>query len=78
VQLASGTRSEVAGETDGDLVLGSTNGAAQIGARFYGDGDDSEAAAGGGGGGGGGILSDAISRLVQEVNFHKNLAACIS
>jgi hypothetical protein len=62
VQLASGTRSEVAGETDGDLVLGSTNGAAQIGAHFYGDGDDSEAAAGGGGG----ILSDAISRLVQE------------
>ncbi|CAK9877543.1 unnamed protein product [Sphagnum jensenii] len=64
VQLASGRRSEVAGETDGDFVLGSTNGAAQIGAYFYGDGDDSEAAAGGGGGGG--ILSDAMSRLVQE------------
>ncbi len=65
VQLASGRRSEVAGETDGDFVLGSTNGAAQIGAYFYGDGDDSEAAAGGGGG----ILSDAMSRLVQEVNL---------
>jgi hypothetical protein len=65
VQLASGRRSEVAGETDGDFVLGSTNGAAQIGAYFYGDGDDSEAAAGGGGG----IFSDAMSRLVQEVNL---------
>jgi hypothetical protein len=64
VQLASDRRSEVAGETDGDFVLGSTNGAAQMGAYFYGDGDDSEAAVGGGG-----ILSDAISRLVQEVNF---------
>jgi hypothetical protein len=61
VQLASDRRSEVAGETDGDFVLGSTNGAAQMGAYFYGDGDDSEAAVGGGG-----ILSDAISRLVQE------------
>jgi hypothetical protein len=67
VQLDSGRRSEVAGETDGDFVLGSTNGAAQVGAYFYGDGDDSEAAAGGGGGGG--ILSDAISRLVEEVNL---------
>ncbi len=67
VQLASGRRSEVAGETDGDFALGSTNGAAQIGTYFYGDGDDSEAAAGGGGGGG--FLSDAMSRLVQEVNL---------
>ncbi len=65
VQLASGRRSEVAGETDGDFVLGSTNGTAQNGAYCYGDGDDSQAA----GGGGGGILNDAISRLVQEVNL---------
>jgi len=73
---ASVGRSEVAasGESASGVVLGSVaNGAAQIGALFHEFGGDGREAVGGGGGGGGGFLSDAMSRLVQEVIFHKEI-----